>query len=112
MSQTLTIRANSGGTATIVAAVITFLAIILAAIIQVFFGYKTVVAEYQITRFAPLPWQETARENGWIPRGECPWHPVNAIGRDEGGKSIWIRINILSEEYRWVFASPSEIELG
>src|SRR6185295_5897216 len=110
MSQTLIIKTGSGGTFTVVAAVITFIAIILAAVIQAFFGYRTVVAECQ--GIVTPPWREQARENGWIPRDECPWHPVDAKGIDASGKSIRIRINILSEEYRWVFTSPSEIELG
>jgi len=110
MSQTLIIKSDSGGTFTVVAAVITFFAIILAALIQAFFGYRTVVAECQEV-IVPT-WRQQARENGWIPKDECPWHPVDAKGTDASGKSIKIRINILSEEYRWVFASPSEIELG
>lgn len=57
-------------------------------------------------------WRQIARENGWIPRGECPWQTITTTGQDTKGNKVTVQIKLLSGEYRWVYKSPTMAELG
>lgn len=97
-----------------VATIILAFATVLAALIGV---VVTVVTNWQhkAIECCWIPkddWRQVARENGWIPRGECKWESIPATGRDKSGRKIKVRINLLSGEYRWVYKSSAEAELG
>jgi hypothetical protein len=116
----------------VLAAIINGVAIIFAAFVTGHHTYQAATAAWQQTASAhgwvpkdecervarekgwlsPDEWKRVARENNWIPKGECPWQPVVASGRDESGKQILVQINILAEEYRWQYGSSTEIELN
>lgn len=57
-------------------------------------------------------WKLLARNSGWIPRSECEWDSISTISQDNNGKKVTILIHMLSGEYRWVYTSSTEIELG
>jgi hypothetical protein len=104
------IAAIIGFVATIILAVITAFATLLGAVI-------TVVATWQqkAIECCWIPkddWRRIARENGWIPRGECPWQTIITTGQDTKGNKVTVQIKLLSGEYRWVFKSSTMAELG
>jgi hypothetical protein len=96
------------------------LAMIIAAFVTGIFGWYA----------ATDNWQQKARDNGWIPKDEClqfaranGWIPKNECrcswtsypgqGKDDAGKSIGIKINILSQDYRWQYGKVDElVEFG
>lgn len=57
-----------------------------------------------------------AKESGWIPKSECRcnWKVYSGHGTDDTGThSVGVRINILSQEYRWQYGQVGElVEFG
>lgn len=60
----------------------------------------------------PADWSQTARAAGWIPRRECPWRSGTSVGTDQPGRRVEVTIHLLAAEYRWVYRSAADIELG
>jgi len=95
-------------------------AMITAAIIAGIFTWSAATAN----------WQQKARENGWIPKDEClqfaresgwipksecrcTWTSYPGRGTDGAGKSIGVKINVLSQNYRWQYGKVDEfVEFG
>jgi hypothetical protein len=99
-----------GFCATIIAALIPAAASLLGAIIVV-----AAASREKAIECCCIPkddWKQFARTNGWIPKDECPWESFPITGRDASGKHVNVIVHLLSAEYRWVFASPIEAELG
>src|SRR5262245_47373736 len=116
-ARTITIITQpSHDTAAIALSVIGFIVTIIGALIcataTILGAYIVVAAESKERMIAKAEWQELARANGWVPRGECPWESARIDGRDLSGKKIEVEINTLADEYRWVRGSSSEIGLG
>ena len=115
------VTSPSNDRAVIIAAVIGFVATLLFAFITafatLFAAIITVVAAWQqkaieCCQSPKDDWRQVARENGWIPRGECPWLIITTTGHDSKGNKVDVRIKLLSGEYRWVYESSTEAEIG
>jgi hypothetical protein len=57
-------------------------------------------------------WRQDAISAGWSPKGNCQWQPIEAVGVGPGGDSVKVLIHLLAAEYRWVYGSATEIEIG
>lgn len=102
-----------------IVALIGAFATLVAAIIAGFFGLATATANWEQkakdNNWIPKDsWIKLARENNWIPSNECyyAWEKYTGKGNDQNSRSIGIRINILSEEYKWEYNRSDRVELG
>ena len=98
---------------------ILFWGAVLSAVIAAFasligVGINAYVILYQkaLEMGAFQDWKEKARQNDWIPRGECQWETVEGNGQDNNKKKVKIKINLLSSEYKWIYKSAAGAEIG
>jgi hypothetical protein len=96
--------------AVIIGSLISFSGSITAAIIPLMFSQQSKIVQDCSNKIGN--WQQTARENGWIPKSECAWESIPGGGTDKNGKKVKVLIHLLAGEYKWACGSSSKIELG
>ena len=101
---------------------------------NILIALATIIAAFVTGIFAwfaaTANWQQKARENGWIPKDDClqfarengwipksdcrcTWTSYPGRGTDDAGKSIGVKINVLSQDYRWQYGKIDElVEFG
>ncbi|MDZ7266853.1 MAG: hypothetical protein ONB48_06280 [candidate division KSB1 bacterium] len=69
-------------------------------------------AQSQLKQIQESGWTEIARANGWVSKNECDsaWKSRKEEGRDREGRRIRLKINTLTQEYRWVFERSDLVE--
>lgn len=66
----------------------------------------------RLEQFQTSGWSTIARSQNWLPQEECDsaWKSNEGEGRDPAGRRVRVRINTLTQEYRWVFARSDVVE--
>ncbi len=69
-------------------------------------------AQSRLEQLTTSGWSAIARSHNWLPRKECDsaWRSSEGEGRDPAGRRVRLRINTLTQEYRWVFARSDVVE--
>jgi len=69
-------------------------------------------AQSRLEQLTTTGWSAIARSHNWLPRKECDsaWKSNEGEGRDAAGRRVRLRINTLTQEYRWVFARSDVVE--
>lgn len=69
-------------------------------------------AQSRLEQLKASEWSAIARSHNWLPEKECDsaWKSNEGEGRDAAGRRVRVRINTLTQEYRWVFARSDVVE--
>jgi hypothetical protein len=103
-------RSKKNG-AVIIVAVITAVGAVVAAIITATGAIASASIASRAAHSAQ-DWRQDAISAGWSPKGNCQWQPIESVGVGPSGDSVKVLIHLLAAEYRWVYGSATEIEIG